>query len=65
MSKIKQLVQPLEELDEELVDDPNEPDVIWDMEAVAQASADYEAGRIEATPWREVLGDLDTDAIHG
>jgi hypothetical protein len=54
MSEAKQLVQPFEELDEELVDDPNEPDVVWDMKAVAQASEDYEAGLIELIPWEQV-----------
>ena len=27
------------------------------LESMRQASADYDAGRIQATPWREVFGE--------
>jgi len=38
-------------------------DEIWNPAEILQASADVKAGRIKATPWREVLGDI--DAVHG
>jgi len=44
----------------------DEPDnEIWNPAEVRQASADLRAGRIQATPWREVLGDLDVATVQG
>jgi len=43
---------------EEDIDDPNEPEVIWDMEAIAQATADRKAGRIKTIPWEQVRAEI-------
>jgi len=59
MNRQKTLEEPTTSAEwEELIDDPNEPEVIVDMEAVAQASADYDAGLIELTPWEQVKAKL-------
>jgi len=42
------------EIDEDLEDDPNEPEIIWNMEEIAQISADIDAGLIKLIPWEQV-----------
>jgi len=46
------------ENDEDLEDDPNEPEVIWDMEEIAKASADYKAGLLKTVSWEDLKAKL-------
>jgi len=46
------------EIDEDLEDDPNEPEVIWNMETFARATADRKAGRLETVSLEDFMPEL-------
>jgi len=54
---LEELLTPAETDLEELVDDPKHNE-IWDMEAIAKETADYEAGLIELIPWEQIKTEL-------
>jgi hypothetical protein len=46
------------------IDEANVPSPAWHAEALAQARADYEAGRATFADWEEVKGRLRNELLH-